>query len=291
MSDKINSPAASVIKRQGLANYMSTLFGWKQSASAIDMKRVPVDFVNVDIGNPGQRLSMATADQLLKKGKLSDRLEELFNSWLSDNTDSAGEIIDRSKRVDQLQYAKLNDPFIGRVVALYADEASQLDIQDRLIGIETPDPRMSKAMYGLLNRWGVTQQRVRAAFEQLASFGDAFWANKVSENGVEKIIPLKQLQVTNRLEFNPVEALELLKRKDGSLNTLSDRSSLIQTMLQDMTENNDFADFFDTKLFGFAIMKDLVVPPWSVTHFRVNADSSEFFPYGTSPIFRNISSF
>lgn len=286
----------SAVKRQGFTGYMSSLFGWKarpdtsSKGLGASSSQIPVDFVKVDVSSK-QRVTQAALEQALNNTKLSEKLEALFNSWLSDTTDSLTEISNRFKRVDQLTYAKLNDPFIGRVVKLYADEGSQLDVQDHLIGVETPDPLMTKEMYSLLNLWGVTQPRVRAALEQMATYGDAFWANKISERGVERIIPLKQLQISDRLEFNPVEALEKLKRRQGGLATLADRHALIKTMIEDMADTGDFADLFDTKLFGYAIQNDLVVPPWSVTHFRVDADASEFTPFGVSPILNTLAPF
>lgn len=293
MSDTTNNhsgEAQSKIKRQGFSTFLSTLFGWRRAAAATSSKpQLPVDFVSVDLDSK-QRLVQAALAQAVPTGKLTSKLEELFNSWLSDTSDNIQEIANRARRCDQLTYAVLNDSFIGRVVKLYADEGAQLDVQDRIISIESPDPRMTKEMYNLLNQWGITPQRVRSALEQLATYGDAFWSNKISENGVEKIIPLKQLQVSDRLEFNPVEALEKLKRQSG-FSSFMDRETLIKQMLDDMGEANDFADLFDTKLFGFAIQNDLVVPPWAITHFRAGASSSEFYPFGTSPIIGTLAPF
>lgn len=290
MADKVfksDKPAQSSVKKQGFQNYLSTLFGWRRSKNP----KAPagVDFTTVDV-NSEQRIMQAVNDAMLPAGKLSSKLEELMDSWLQDTSDSAAEMAQRARRVDQLTYATLNDPFIGRVVELYADEATQVDIQDRIIGIETPDPRMTQEMYKLLSQWGVTQSRCRSAIKQLATYGDAFWANKVSENGVERIIPLKQLDITDRLEFNPVEALEKLKRMDG-FSIMLNKQSLIQQMLDGLDEANDFADMFDTKLFGFSIHNDLVVPPWAITHFRAGADGSEFTPFGVSPILGTLAPF
>lgn len=290
MEYKSNEPAKSEVKKQGFQGFLSTLFGWRRAGKTSTTKQ-PVEFVNVDVSSE-QRIMQAAAEALAQhsSGKLNSKLEELFNSWLNDTTDSLQEITQRAKRVDQLTYAKLNDPFINRVVQLFADEATQLDMQDRIISIESPDPRMTKEMYNLLNQWGVTQQRCRAAMEQLATYGDCFWANKISENGVERIIPLKQLQITDRLEFNPVDALEKLKRKEG-FSAMLDRQTMLKDMLEDMGETLDFADIFSTKLFGFAIQNDLVVPPWSTTHFRASADGSEFYPFGVSPILGTLAPF
>lgn len=286
----------SAIKQQGFTRFMSTLYGWTANRGSkknrgLGSQEQPVAFTQVDVGST-QREIQAAVEKAISNTKLSERLEALFNSWLNDTSDSLTEIANRARRVDQLTYAKLNDPFIGRVARLYADEGSQLDVQDHLISVETPDPLMTREMYNLLNQWGVTQPRVRSALEQMATYGDAFWANKVDPlHGVVRIIPLKQLQITDRLEFNPVDALENLKRKTGGIATLADRHTLIKTMIEDMEDTGDFADLFDTKLFGFAIQNDLVVPPWAVTHFRVDPDASEFAPFGVSPILNTLAPF
>lgn len=282
----------SQIKKSGFQRFLTTLYGWtrRSRASQKGISR-DIQFNSVDVDSK-QSLAQAIANQVLKNnGKLSSKLNELFESWLTDTQDSIQEISERRKRVDQLLYAKLNDPFIGRVVKLYADEATQLDIQDQIVSIESPDMKMTREMYMLLNQWGITQTRIRSTIEQLATYGDAFWANKVSDNGIERIIPMKQLQVSNRLEFNPIDALEEKKRREGQFASLADKHSLIQQMLDDMDSSMDFADLFDTKLFGYVIENDMVVPPWSVTHFRVEPDSSEFYPFGTSPILGTLAPF
>jgi hypothetical protein len=279
----------SQVKKKGFVNFMSGLFGWRSNQSK-SQNLSGIEFTRVDLDS-NQRLIQALANDALRSGKLSDKVGELFNFWLSDNNDTITELSERKSRVDQLTYAVLNDPYVGRAVQLYADESTQLDIQDRIISIESPDPRQTKRMYELLNSWGVTQQRTRAALEQLATYGDAFWANKVGDRGVERIIPLKQLQVSTRLEFNPVQALEIKKRKEGNFAAFLNKSSLINSMLDDLDNTDDFADMFDTKLFGFVVENDTVVPPWNVTHFRVNPDSSEFYPYGKSPILGTLAPF
>ena len=277
----------SQIKKSGFQNFLTSMFGWRGNSSGGNTK---LELITVDVDSK-QRLAQAVESQVRPGGKLYSKLEELFDSWLADNSDKLQEISERKRRVDQLLYAKLNDPFILRAVQLYADEATQLDVQDRIINVETPDPRMTKRMYELLGSWGITQQRIRATIEQMATFGDAFWANKVTERGVERIIPLKQLQVTDRLEFSPIEALEVKKRKEGHFSSLSNNSTLMKDLLDDLQDANNFADLFDTKLFGYVIDDGMVVPPWAVNHFRVNPDASEFFPFGTSPILGTLAPF
>lgn len=285
--DKKILPTDSKIKKSGFNNFMTKLFGFRRSEDKVN----DIEFTQVDVDS-AQRIGQAYLNELSTPNKpLSEKAEKLFNYWLNDNTDTYSDLSNRRQRVDQLSYAVLNDPYINQTVQLYADEACQLDEQDTIINIETPDPRMTRDMYNLLNLWGITQTRIRATMENLATYGDAFWANKVTENGVERIIPLQQLQVTDRLEFNPVKVLEMKKRKEGEFFNFYNKNYLIKQMLDQMEDTGDFADLFDTKLFGFSINSELVVPPWAVTHFRVGYDLGQFYPFGTSPILGTIAPF
>lgn len=273
-------PDSSAIKKSGFSNFMSTLFGWRRGKSDRN-----VEFAKVDVKAKEQRIGQALIDELPNvQGQMGQKLEELFNIWLNDNTDKYNEIQKRLNRLNQLEYMVLNDPMVNRVVELYADESCQLDQQDTIIQIETPDPMMTKDMYALLNTWGVTQTRIRDTFKQMGTFGDAFWANSVSDKGIEKIIPMRQRQVSDIIEFSPMKALELKKKRSGFFGAFASNNYLIDLMLKYMDDKDSFADMFDTKLFGYYIDDDLAVPAWSITHFRVGSDGSEFYPFGTPPI-------
>lgn len=236
-----------------------------------------------------QRVGQALLNSAVTAAPLTEKLERLFQTWLSDNTDKLTELSARNQRISQLQYMYLNDPYANRTVALYADEACQLDSQDTLIRIETPDPRMTKDMYTLINQWGITQTRIRATIEQLAIFGDAFWANKISDKGVERVLPLQQMQITDRIEFNPVKVLEMQKKRSGAMYTAMSKNYLLSSMFDSMANSEDVTDLFDSKLFGFEIDQETIVPPWSISHFRVGGEASDFWPWGTSPIIGALS--
>lgn len=282
----IQPPQSSEIKRRNLNGFLSTLFGFRK---AKDGKNV--NFVQVDLDS-NQRINQAfIANAPSTSGKLNKKLDELWNSWLNETDLSTGTFMSRLDRCNQLLYAFRNDPFIYQTVNLYADEATQLDIQDTIINIETPDVRMTRDMYSLLNQWGITQTRVRSTIKEMALYGDAFWANKISEKGVERIIPMKQMDVTERLEFDPLRALEMKKRREGQFGHFASKNYLIGEMLDSMDDSQDIAEIFDRKLFGFALERDLVVPAWSVSHFRVDADMSQFYPFGESPILGALPTF
>lgn len=277
------TPNSSAIKQSGFNRFLSTLFGWRRTSKS--QNRSSVEFAQVDLGGKEQRVGQAFISNAPNlKGPMSQKLDELFNLWLNDNTDKFTDLQQRAQRLNQLEFMYLNDPYVNRTVELYADESTQLDQQDTIINIETPDLHMTRDMYKLLNQWGLTQSRIRETIRQMALYGDAFWANTITEKGVERITPLQQYQVTDRIEFNPIKALEMKKRREGFFGSFASNNYLIDQMLQQMDDCNSFSDLFDTKLFGFNIDNDLTVPAWSVTHFRVAAEGSQFYPFGTSPI-------
>lgn len=290
MADKekdIILPADSQIKKASFANFMTRLFGFQRKQDSLNK----IDLVQVDAA-ADDRIGQALLNKKLNLYPgMSEHLEKLYQSWLTDTTDKAAELMQRKERIDQLSYAALNDPIIGRVIQLYADEATQLDVQNTVINIETPDPLMTRDMYKLLSDWGVTQPRIRSTIENLVTYGDAFWANKISERGVERIIPLRQLQISDRIEFNPAKVSEIKKKRSGNYYSFANNNYLIQRMLGAMDESGNLADVFDTRLFGFVLDNDTIVPPWAVTHFRIGNELGEFSPFGTSPILGALSSF
>jgi len=282
-----SSAPQSQIARQSFMGRLSSLWGWrtasKQDAQTNLSKKTGVQFVRVDPNNKSMRELDAKLGALFQNVPLSDRLEKLFEAWLRDSTNGYDDLRDRQKRINELSFMYYNDPFISRVVQLVSDEATQLDVQDRLLSVESPDPRMAERIYQLLDMWGVNQQRIHGMCFDLELYGEGFWANKITANGVEKIIPLQVNQILERLEFNPTKVAEEIRARQGSIMTMINRDAKLQMLLQSFESlqlTEDFAEMFETKLFGFVIDNETVVPPWAITHFRLNADHSEFYPYG-----------
>ena len=281
----------------GLNNFLSRLFGWKKNTKG---NGNPVEFVTVDLDS-NQRIGQALAQDLMnlssniESGNLSKHLQGLLDSWLSDTTDTQQELTKRMELIKQIDYAVRTDPYIGQVVKLYADECTQCDLQNQVISIETPDPLMTRRMYELLSTWGVTQNRCHSAIENLAEYGNAFWCNQVSSRGVERIIPLKQHQIKERIEFNPIEVAEKRASRTGSFMNAVSKNYLLNKMVNGLEAGENYCDIFDKKLFGFSMPgvdngQDIILPPWAITHFRVDGDG-QFSPWGTSILINTLAPF
>jgi hypothetical protein len=126
----------------------------------------------------------------------------------------------------------------------------------------------------------------------------------VTERGVEKITPMRVNDLIERLEFSPTRMAEYLVQIRGNADLNKDRRSKIDRLLdmlngatdgkteltlQDADEN--FSDMSDSKLLGFEFQDGIVVPPWCVTHFRLDSDASDFWPYGTPPLIHALAPF
>jgi hypothetical protein len=284
-----NGGPKSAIAKSGFYDRMTNFWGWRRAGkSARDLspleRKTGVRMVKVDLDNPAYRQLDSKLGQVFSNSPMSERLEKLFEAWLRDSTNGYEDLRDRHKRINELWFMYYNDPFISRVVQLVADEATQLDVQDRLITVESPDPRLTDRLYQLFEQWGLTQARIHGVCFQLELLGEAFWANKVTAQGVEKIIPLKASQILERMEFNPTRVAEQIRQRQGSMMTMINRDQKMQILLQQFeqisTNAEDFAEMFEMKLFGYVVDNETIVPPWTITHFRAESDNSEFAPYG-----------
>ena len=92
MADNNTIPKDSQIKKSGFNNFMSRLFGWqRRNSNSSESKTTSgmsgIDFTKVDVGSD-QRVGQALVNELLNtQGPLNEKLDSLFNRWLTDNSD------------------------------------------------------------------------------------------------------------------------------------------------------------------------------------------------------------
>ena len=66
-------------------------------------------------------------------------------------------------------------------------------------------------------------------------------------------------------------------------------------MVNGLEVGENYCDIFDKKLFGFSMPgvdngQDIILPPWAITHFRVDGDG-QFSPWGTSVLINTLAPF
>ena len=295
-------PKSSIIKST-FHDRLSSFYGFRQAGasnlptSALE-RRTGIKFVKVDLSNNAYRVQNASLGNVFDSRLLSSKLEKYFDAWMSETSLAYDDIADRQSRLNELSFMQYNEPFVSRVVQLVADEATNLDEQDRLITVSSPNSNFIEKCYELLSQWGVTQQRIHGVMWDLELYGEAFWTQKVTQRGVERIFPSKVNQILERLEFSPLHMAEFLAQKEGFMSASKNRGAKVEALLDQLKNKDDtfdidenFSDMFDSKLLGYEFHNNNYIPPWDVTHFRFNADHSEFYPYGRPPLLSCLAPF
>lgn len=286
----------SAILQSSFVGRLSSLFGYravdKTTAKSELGKQYGLDFVRVDLDNQSYRLKNASVGNVFDSEQLSQPLSRLFRAYLDDTTFSYDDVIDRQKRLNELTFLCDNNFFARRVVELVGNEATQVASQNRLISCESPNLNFVNRVYELLSLWGITPPRIQAVFRDLEEYGEHFWTHKIGLGGIEKIMPIGVNSVVERLEFNPVHMSQYLAQRDGYLANDKNRAGKIAKLVDQLLSeaaldtSENVADYYDTKLLGYELEGQIMAPPWTVTHFRVDADaaSDEFYPYGRPPL-------
>lgn len=291
-----NNAPKSEIQRKSFTQRLSAIFGWrsidKEKATTEFEKNSGLRFVKVDVGNSAFQIKHAALGNVFKNQKLSSNVNRLFNAYLDETAFTYSSIEERQKRLSELRFAVCNDPFLKRTCQLVADEATQLDDQDRLITVTAENVLFANRCYELFAQWGITQQRISAVCKSLEMYGEALWAHRIGYKGIEKIIPLSVFSLSERLEFSAQHMSEVMAQLKNGDGMNKSRRTKIEKLMGEINNdkefinglNEDYADQFDTKLLGFAMEGGEVVPPWIITHFRYMPDDNEFFPYGYPPL-------
>lgn len=291
-----NNAPKSEIQRKSFIQRLSAIFGWrsieKDKATTEFEKNSGLKFIKVDVGNSAYQIKHAALGNIFKNQKLSSNVNRLFNAYLDETSFSYSSIEERQKRLSELRFAVSNDPFLKRACQLVADEATQLDDQDRLITVTAENVLFANRCYELFSQWGITQQRIAAVCKNLEMYGEAIWAHRIGYKGIEKIIPLSVFSLSERLEFSAQHMSEVMAQLKNGDGMNKSRRAKIEKLMGEINNdkeyinglNEDYADQFDTKLLGFEMEGGEVVPPWIITHFRYMPDDNEFFPYGYPPL-------
>ena len=294
------APKSSILKSSYVSR-LSSLFGFraKRDDKSDDplVKKYGMEFVRVDLNNDAYRFKNAALGSVFKSEHLTENVEKYFDAYMQETTLSYNDIQDRQQRLNELSFFYYNDDFGYRVVELCAAEATQLDVQNRILTVDSPNAAFSSKCYELFSRWGINQQRLQQVCHDLELYGESFWLHKVGLNGIEGIKPIKVNSVMERLEFNPIRMAEYLSQKNGYLSANKNRAEKIQKLIDiiidkktmDLDEN--IADSYDAKLLGYELYDGNILPPWEMSHFRYNAENSEFYPYGRPPLLGCISPF
>lgn len=264
------------------------LFGFRKS------NRISNKTPNTDESIPKIDLTTQTPkggfvlSSIYRSSKLTEKLGELIDNWCSNSFINEDDILNRNYRLKQINYLILNDPFIPKVIRLYADEVITNDFSvscESLLSIE-----FNNYVNNLIaNLFGYTL--VNNTIAQLVAYGDAFWFLDLNEEGIKSVRLLNQENVLKKIEFNPLIDYRNKDMQNDILNfsttneTISNSLEEIAKLLDEEDEEIiNLSSFFDTKTFGYILQNNLAVLPWQIIHLKIKGQFNNFEPYGQSVI-------
>ena len=221
---------------------------------------------------------------------LPSSIQQLWNWYLSQTSDSSETLKNRFDRYNDLEYMVYNDTIVAMAADLYADEVSQSDVQTEPIHIEAKKPKVREEIKNLLSRWGIDQSYVRETAWNIALYGDSFDINVYDgKNGIEEVIPQDVRVVLDRIEF---KASEVVKKMKGRTSNFVNREPRLKSLVAELgNDSSDYAKYFKSYLIGYQLEGDLYMPPWGVNHYRNFSRRSEFWPFGRSLFIYSIGPF
>jgi len=250
-----------------------------------------------------QKGKMVVPGKIDSKGRLNPlgignkkshkEIEAIWDFWISNNYDSPDTLKNRFDRYKDLEFMYYNDSIASMAMDLLADETISGNSEEQEIGVYAKKAGSEKKIKDLLNRIELKGQTLRELAFNLSCYGDGFGINSIdAKEGLKKVTLLSVFDIKQRLEFSLSKVAEEMERKASSYAFLNKQKGLADLYDIYRTEgSDDLSDFFNDFLFGFALAKDIWVPPWMVMHARRYSRRSEFWPFGQPPFIHMIGPF
>jgi hypothetical protein len=224
---------------------------------------------------------------------LPSQASKIFDWWLQENYSDKASISQRKERYKDLDFMERNDTIIGTALNLYADEVVQADTPSGVLLANAKDHKVANACQDTLNQWGMHQEKLRVIARDLMKYGDGFTIKSISpQDGITDQTVLDPSDIFDRVEFS---ATRFDVAKYGQMDQLTRVAKLqkISQFLKGQTEGDtsEISEFFKSFLFGFTMMNGLMVPPWMISHFRIQTTQKEMWPFGISDFAHSISTF
>jgi hypothetical protein len=267
--------------------FMGKMFGLFNLGVTNRGSLTPMPSVPADGSKGGRKSGMKVGGR--GSGKYTT-LQRLWQFFLQETVDTSDTLKNRELRYLDLDLMIKNDNVIQMAADLYADEAVQCEESGKPVQVNAKS-EVQSYIEGLLEQWDYTQQNVREIIYNKVVYGDAFDGNEVSEkDGITGVTPLSIQDVKDRIEFNPSIILERYNANNGFAD--GTRGQKLHRLLQDLADKaEDPVSYFKKYLFGFELASGVIVPPWSITHFRTFSMQREFFPWGRSRFINALPTF
>lgn len=256
-------------------NRLSKYFGITTTKNADGVKKPDIDTTSFDGG---------------KSTKIDSPLQTFFKYWRDEVHDSTESLRHRENRYRDIDFMVVNSAIISMALDLYCDEATQIDAQSQILQVLEANSKVTAEIKKCFDHWGYGPQTIRSMIRNIAEYGEHFNINAFSETegGLVNTRPLGMLKVEDRVEFDPLveDRNNLAKDKYAQFKNQVPRYKNIINALE---KKPDPYELYSSHLFGFKLKDSGYVAPWTITHFRLGGNVTEFAPWGRSIFINAIS--
>ena len=329
-----NSEIAEEIKtvsRTSLFQRLAARFGFavqkdvdkksKKAKSAPEYKiiRKPTPF-QLETHDTKQEVDLVS--KLAMASKMSNTIQEYFEDWLNDTSNTYANISERQERLDALTALCDNEGLIKNAVTLVASETAMMSEPTAFTVISEDNEWQDKTNDLLKDIWKYDTTVIYSLAWNIFLYGEAFRAKEISSAGIVGMEGVKVNEIVERLEFKPSMIANFFAEMGGygagqstgfsvnmnrptngsfgqtnlnfnfSTNKVSYKSKdeLLKNYIENISDTSS-NEYFTSHLLGYRIQNDTMVAPWQVTHFRFNAEVSEFWPYGQPPLLAALAAY
>ncbi len=223
---------------------------------------------------------------------LPPQIYRIWNWWFQENYADKGSAASRKARYNELDFMTRNDPMIASALNLYADEIVQSDTPGGVLTVNAKNTKISNTITEVIRSWGMTQEKLRVIAYDMMKYGDSFTVKGIDpQKGIISQTVLDPFDIYDRMEFN---ATRFDMTKYGQLDVLS-RAAKLQKIADYLKGTSldlmEVSEFFQSYLFGYTMFNGLVLPPWMISHFRIQTTQKEIWPFGQSDFSYSIPTF
>lgn len=213
-------------------------------------------------------------------------IQKMLDKWSEVTTYNIDRWEGRKDLINDLYEMYFNSPIVSKAVNITVDEVIQADSNMQVIGVEGNKQQVDY-IHKKLEDWNV-QSLMRNLVFNIVLLGDDALIPKIGKEGITKVSTIEPLDLQDIFEFRAIDFANL---ESGNVNVnangvnYTDRYKAIKQvnkvdeLIKAIKHNSDYSDLFDVHTLGYMI-RDMILPPWSVIHFRNYTTQSPFKPFG-----------
>lgn len=250
--------------QRNLTKTFSKWFGWGVKSSKNNGQSSPPYPTNINKETPIE---------------LPDRIQELYDYFIQLTHIDDVRLQDRLKRYQELRNMFMGHGTIAKSAVVTVNELLNSNPYSLPIQVEAKTS-LRKKIETFWQDIGLYEE-LNAITTNVVRYGDGGIILSYNEDnaGISSIQSISPFQLTERVEFTPLQIAADLKNHSSLVYRITRRNIQMRDFMKAIQEDKDYAKSLEPRLFGF-LVEDQVMAPWRFIHFRRETDDNIFYPYG-----------